>query len=348
MRRELTDHQKRCVNAILANVTEYLDLRFVMSAEVNPRLRDIWPNLQYLQTAQLRNSLGNDKAWGAHRHVIAELLCGSDKQKIYDIFNPSNQSSIQGEIVEKRDDVGHKTADVLEIHDFRTLYGAIEPSVSEISAVMQIYIWWDLKDASELAKFQLKIRRIRELETQWSEEWAKYYRVVLKKKEDEGLPEKEEAVTHEYEDLKYTVENFIGRRENEPGHVIIIDRKRPSGEDPADKLIQAIAREQVLMREIEGGQKLDDAMRGQFAKALNVAEDALTAEMQTDYLARTIAEQKGRLRRVLIESKGGEPFNFKEAQAEAMKKKYEEVTAGRASMSDLTPRPTAVQIESAG
>ncbi len=348
MRRELNEHQKRCVNTIMANVTEYLDLRFIMSAEVNPRLRDIWPNLQYLQLSQLRNSLASDKAWGAHRHVIGELLCSSDKQKIYDIFNASNQNSVQGEIVEKRDDTTHKTADVLEIHDFRTLYGAIEPSVSEISAVMQIYIWWDLKDASELAKFQLKLRRIKDIESQWSDEWATYYHQVLKKKEEEGPATQEEALEHEYEDMKYTVENFLGRREHEKGHVIIIDRKRPTGLDPADTLIQTIAREQVLLRDIQDGRELDPAVRTQFAKALGVQEDALTKDLEIEYLSRTIGEQKGRLRRTLIETKGGEPFNFKVAQAEAMKKKYEEATLGRQRMSDLTPRPTEEQVESVG
>jgi len=319
MKRELTDHEKRCVNAILSHVTEYFDLRFTMSVEVSPRLKTIWPNLQWLLLAQLRNTITNDKAWGAHRHVIGDLLCSPDTQKIFDIFNPSNQVSILGEIVEKRADSGHKTADVLEIHDFRTLYGAIEPSASELAAVMQIYTWWDLKDAAELAKFKIKLRRIKELETNWSDQWGTYYRQYVKKKAEEGPLAQQDVLELEYTDLKQTVEAFLGRRENEPGYKIIIDRKpQETADDPADKLIQAVAREQVLMADLVAGKPLDPATRDQFARALHITPENVTAEKELEYLRNVIAEQKSKLKRALQEGGAGEAYNFKEAQAIAV------------------------------
>ena len=77
-RRELSDYQHRCVETIIAQITEYLAQRHSMTVRANARFRTIWPDLEWQMVQQLRNTLENDKMWGPKRFVIGELLCGDD------------------------------------------------------------------------------------------------------------------------------------------------------------------------------------------------------------------------------------------------------------------------------
>lgn len=333
MKRELTEHQRRCVNAILANVQEYLELRHQMTAEVNPRVQNVWPMLQFLMVEQLRNTLSNDKAWGATRYVIGEVLCSPDRQKISDIFLPTNQVSIMNEIVEKKAEASHKTSDVLEIHDFRTMYAAIDPSVAQMSTVMQICIWWDLKDAADLAKFQIKVRRIKELQAgTWSPEMARAYAPVFKRKEDEPPVSRMEVLEFEFNDLKYVVEQFNARRQAEPAYRIVLGHKPAPADDGSDRLIQAIAREQILIHELESGGRIDGPVREQLARGMNVAPDAVAPDAALAYLKGAVGEQKQRLKKALAEGRRGEPYNYKVAQADTMQRIYGEIAAGHAAL----------------
>lgn len=333
MKRELTEHQRRCVNTILANAQEYLELRYQTTVEVNPRIQNVWPTLQWLQLEQLRNTLSNDKGWGATRYVIGEVLCSPDRQKISDIFLPTNQVSIMNEVVEKRDEARAKTSDVLEIHDFRTMYAAIEPSVAQLSTVMQICMWWDLKDAADLAKFHLKVRRIKELQAgTWSPEMARTYAPVFKRKEDEPALTRMEVLEFEFADLKYVVEQFTARRHAEPAYRMVVAHKPPPADDASDRFIQAIAREQVLIHEIEGGRPPEGPVRDQLARAMGTTADHVTSDTALAYLRNTVAEQKRQLKKALNDARHGEPYNFKVAQAEQMQRIYGEISAGHAQL----------------
>ncbi len=329
MIRELTEHQKRCSDLIVARMQEYLDLRFTMACRANPRFETAWPDLQWLLLQQLRNVIENDKMWGPKRFVISELLCGHDKAKIQDIFNPSNQASIQTEIVEKKEQGGHKTADVLEIHDFRTLYAAIDPGIAQITAVMQVYMWWDLRDAVDLSKFEIKLGQIKELQNGVSDHQIKEYVGLMGKVDGDHPPTPEEIVDWECEELRNAVDQFLARRNGEPGYKIILaQRNSKETENQIDILISTIAREQVLKSRIKSGQSIDDSIRQQLAKALRVQPTELTAEMELKYLGTVIAEHKSKLRQALLHGESGEQYNFKLDQASAMYQQYEEFIKG--------------------
>jgi hypothetical protein len=327
MRHALTEYQHRCVELIIGQVREYLGLRYAQTTRANPRFKECWADLEWQQIQQLRNVLENDKAWGPKRYVIAELLCGDDKTKVKDLFTATNQNTIQTEVVEKHEKITHTTGDVMEIHDFRTLYEAIDPAIATITSVMQVYIWWDLLDAAHCARFQLKLERVKEIEAGNIAPYRDYYIDLLRTPESE--PSTQDMFMYELGELKYSVDQFQRRRDGEPGYQIIIARAGIGKDEGVDRLISTIARQQMLLSSIEGGTPPDDRVKQQIARALNTEADQLTNEQILKYLRTLMNDEKGKLRAALDVESEGEPYNFKLAQAEAMKKKFAAVAGDR-------------------
>lgn len=335
MHRDLNAHQKRCSEAIVAHINEYLDRRALVTTRANPRMRDLWPNLQWTILTQLRKTIENDKMWGPNRYVLAEVFCSDDRQKIRDLFNPTNQVSIQTEVVEKRDTAGHKTADVLEIHDFRTLYGAIEPSVASAASVMQIYIWWDLPDACDLARTDLRAERLRKLASEGatSEEVARYCQLMQRAESDP--PDAEAIAAYELKLMHKDLERMAMRRAEEPGYQVI-PAARPRAENAeADSLIGEVARELAVMKTLTSGEPIDGKLRAQFARALHVAEDAVTNDMAADLLSRKLMDNKSKLRELLSQECDGDFYNFKQAQLQEAERMFQSLLGGR----DLSQLP---------
>lgn len=326
----LNEQQRRCVDSIVNQMKEYLEHRYVMTVQANPRYETAWPSLQWLQLQQLRNTLSGEKMWGPTRYVVGEVLCSNDKPKIRELFQPTNQVCIQTEVVEKEDKSGHKTADILDIHDFKTLYAAIDPNISTIASVIQIYMWWDLRDASELCRFHFRIARYKEMEKGVDDTWQKFYRSAMKRGEEGGMPSQEEILDYECEMAEDALSEFIGRRESEPGYMLIL-AQRPVQRQDSDHLIETLAREIVLLGSLDKGQSLDDNLKQHFARALGVSADQVSDDAVKNHLRNAIADGKTRLRSLLMEqSGGGELYNFKLAQAEAMKKKFQQILGERA------------------
>lgn len=346
VRRELTDYQHRCVETIIAQVGEYLAQRHAMTVRANARFRTIWPDLEWQMVQQLRNTLENDKMWGPKRFVIGELLCGDDKSKVRDIFSPTHQASIQTEVVEKRDEAKAKTSEVMEIHDFRTLYGYIDPAIATAATLMQMFIWWDLADASDCAKFQIKMERIENIERGQAPAWTEYYNEILRK--PEGMPNAEDMILYELNELRQCVEAFGARRQSEPGYRIIIARHAKGVDEASDRLISAVARELVLLRQIEAGQKPDDKVREQIARALAVEAATLRDEQMVKYLRGLINDQKKKLHDALESESEGEGYNFKVAQAESMKRRLTAAIGTRVLPSQTSPTMSSSSVPVGG
>lgn len=329
MKRNLTEPQQRSVNLILGFMREYLDLRFLVAIRANPRFESPWPDLQFLLLAQLRNTLENDKMWGPQRYVIGELLCSTDKLKQRDLFSSTHQSSLQAEIVERTDKAGHKTSDVLEIHDFKTLYSAMDPAVANIASVIQICMWWDLPDGTDLAKFHFRAHCYKEVQKGFTEEHKHLYSHLIHKGEGAGAVTQEDVLDFECVAMRDALESFCERRNAEPGYKLILARRDVVHDHATDNLISTLARELVLLSKVEKGEKLDDAINGHLANAMNVSPEQLKQEAVMNYLGSAISEAKRRLRNALNESTGGETYNFKQSQADGIRRMYHELVGER-------------------
>jgi hypothetical protein len=339
MHRKLTDSAQRAVDRIMSNMQEYLDLRYLMISRANPRLETVWPDLAWQHMRQLRNTLSNDKMWGPNRYVIGEVLVSDDAQKVRDIWTPTNQNSIQTEVVEKTEKIQHKTSDVLDVHDFRTLYGSLDPSIATVVGAIQCYMWWDLPDACDLAKFDFKAEIVRKVVAEGASAPMKEFYARQLKMDDGHLPSAEDITLCELRRMRACVDRFTERRNGEPGYQMIVARKPTDGDDSVDRLVSAIARELVLLRTIESGQPIDDAVKQQFAQALRVDPASLSTAMEVDYLHKMLADHRRRLRHMMTSGgAAGEAYAYKEAQAEAIRHKLEELAGGR-DISDPKPEP---------
>lgn len=336
--RKLQEKQRRAVDAILQHMKEYLDLRYQMALRANPRFESSWPDLQWLALQQMRNTLSGEKMWGPDRFVVGEVFVSNDDAKIRDLFSSTNQRSIMNEVVERKEDTGHKTADILEIHDFQSLYSAIDPNIANIAAVMQIYLWWDLPDAVELARFSFKAKRYKDLREDYSDQWAQFYAVVMGRDEEENPPAQDEVLNYEADRMRETVEAFCARRNGEPGYKLILARE-VRHEDHEDNLIRRLARETLLLQTVEKGETPDETIQEQLAKAMQIEPTDLTQEMMQTYLTNLINEHKSRLRAVLTGSLGGETYNFKDSQAKLLVQRFRELVGDRQTQTEAESPP---------
>ncbi|MEQ8820166.1 MAG: hypothetical protein RLY93_07950 [Sumerlaeia bacterium] len=317
-----TEYAKKGINALIERMQEYLDLRYAQFSRVNPRIEGVWPDLAWQSLQQLRQTYENTKAWGPNRFCVGAILVSDDLVKIRDLFSVNHQSSIMAEVIE-RDDPNAKGKDASEVNDMRSLYTSLEPSVSGVVSLIQFCMWWDMEDAVDLTRFDFKMESLGRLRRgQLPEGAAAEYHRRMHRREEEPHPTVEEIVKHEVDQVRRIVERFTERRANEPGFKMIIARRKSSAADQLDRLIGIIAREQVLLTNLEAGKEVDEGLKAQFAKALQVSVDALDAKMERDYLQRMVTDHKRQLRSTMTDQAGGIPYNFKEAQAEVIRDKY--------------------------
>ena len=325
MAAKLTEEQKRTVDEIVKNMEEYLNARRQMTVRANPKIEGLWPDLQYLLLIQFRITMEGDKMWGPERYIVGDILTGDDKQKIRDLYTPTNQRSILTEIVEKAEDKSQTTGDVMQIHDFKTLYSAIDPSISEAAVVMETYMWWDLPFACDLARMTLRLERFRKVKENYTESLQQIYDHSMELPEGKK-PEQEDALIWETLNVLETMEAFHLRREAEAGYqAIIANRQTKDATSQADQLIGALARELVILKKIDDGEELETAVREKIAGAMQMGPSNVTNEIARSYLTNIVTDQKARLQELLSgHTVGGERYNFRQAQLERMQKVYME------------------------
>ncbi|MCC6546299.1 hypothetical protein IT570_03935 [Candidatus Sumerlaeota bacterium] len=321
-----TPLQKRAVEAIMAKMQSYLDMRFQQIRRINSKVDAIWDDLTWQQLSQLRTSLSGDKGFGPQRFHVGELFLSDDQRRIRELLSVKSQNSLLGEIVEEKEKDTHRTGGGLEVHDMRTLFHAIDPGLDKMIGLVQTFIWWDLEDAVDLARFEKKVGIVRAFEENGiTDEMADYYRELIGV---DKKPSAEEVILHECRMLARTLELFRLRRNSEHGYQMIVKREMQAAENP-DVIIEATANQMGMLRALRGGKELDSVLKEQFAKALGCEPSAVTTERATSFLDSTVQANKKRLRTGLMGSGSGQPYNVKRAQLEEMEKRFEETVRDR-------------------
>jgi hypothetical protein len=286
----------------------------------------VWEDLTWQQVAQIRFSLSGDKPFGPERFVVADLLLGDDIRKIKDLFNPVAQSSLLGEIVERKEEKSHGTAGQLEIHDMRSLYSAVDPSVQSIVQLIQTFVWWDLEDAADRARFDRRVAAIQRVDAgKLTQHDRDAYKAPMK---TERAITDADIVAFELKMLKYCVESFRARRLADKGYQMIITREATAAQDP-DMLIGALAQENMLAKTLRQGRDIDAGMKAQFAKAMGCEAAEATADRILPFLEARIAEHRKLLRDALNGNVSGAPNDFKKLQLAELEHRYEELSRGR-------------------
>lgn len=312
---QLTHLQKRGVESILGRVNVYLDARYQQIRRIQPKFETVWEDLVWQQTTNLRNTLAGDKAWGPQRFNVAEVMLGDDNKKIRDLMGGTPQANLMNEVVEEKESQTKGTGSRLEIHDMRTLYSSIDSSLANAVQLIQTFIWWDLEDGADLARFEKKVSMIRAFEENGiTPEMESYYNVLMHS--DKKLSA-DDVILYECKMLKRTVEGIRARRVLEPSYQMIIRRETLPNENP-DALIAGIAYQMNVLDGLRRQGTIDDATTDQFAKAMGIEPGAVTPDKAAAFLAGTIAENKKRLKNALNGSGGGAQTNFKRSQLDEL------------------------------
>ena len=317
-----TPAQKRAVEAILHQAQDYVDMRFEQVRRINPHIEAIWDDVSWQQMTGLRISLASDKSFGPVRCHVGETLLGDDLRRAAEFFNPNSQVNLLGEIIEEREKETARTAGVLEIHDMRSLFRAVEPTLERIVTLLQTFVWWDLNDAVDLARFDKKLNMALSLrEKAITPEIAEYYKSLM------GVEEKPDtytAVTYELKMLEKTVESFRLRRSGDFGYRMIVMREKGHG-DNVDTIIDAIASQNSLLKSLQGGSELEGSVRNQLAKAMNKDPNEVTPPAAMSFLESTVDKNKKRLKQSLLGQSSGPPYNCKARDLQELEAQLEEI-----------------------
>lgn len=321
-----TSLQRKAVESILKGIRQLLEHRYAQVRRINPKVELVWDDLQWQLLASLKVTLSGDKAFGATRFHVGETLLGDDVRKSREFFSPKAQQSLLGEIVEEKESDAHRTAGTLEIHDMRSLFRRIDPSLESIATLLQTFIWWDLEDAALLARFDKKANMVAAFEKQGiTPEMAAYYQEIL------GMskrPDAADVILHELKMMEQSVEFFRTRRNEEKAHQIIIVRERAAAENP-EVIIDAIAGQQQMLKAMKTNGTIEDTARQQFAKALKCEPDEVTPERAIPFLENMVSQNRERLKVSLGSGGSGNPYNLKLKMLKDLEEKLKAVVGDR-------------------
>ncbi|MGI8907136.1 MAG: hypothetical protein ACR2IE_11675 [Candidatus Sumerlaeaceae bacterium] len=242
----------RNVSGILESIRDYLRMREEQAVRINPRLAGIIEDIAWVQVQNLHRLLERPKAFGGEKYRVADVLSSADDLKRKALLGTTDQNSIVSEIINRGDEQTKRVAD-LTIHDMRTLFRMIDPSLENIVQLIQHWIYWDLPDASDLHNFEEQARRLDTLRTMdLSEELRGKYRPAIGKSVDQPVSEGE-VLNFELKRLESICMRFVNRRNEDEAFQMIIGRDDAAGEpydykkSQADKLKQRLEGEKQLI-----------------------------------------------------------------------------------------------------
>ncbi len=310
----------RNAEAILNHVQEYLAIRFDHAGRINPPIRTVKEDLLYHELANVRHSLLGEKIYGPIRQVVADVLLGDDRKKREGILSRNDQNSIQVEIVSHcQDERSEATRGQIKIHDLKTFYASINPALSDFMDLVETWIWWDLPDAVELARFELKLgvlQMIRQgrFTPEMRKRYAQHIQTQAGGAEEQGPMSNEDIVRYEVDELKSIRERWAYRRASERGYMYVLKRDEVPPPDQKE-LIHQIADKIREYDQVEMLSEVNPEMRQRYAREMHLTPDKIERKHVLEHLQAELLEiEREMLRAADHERELGAPYNYKERQ----------------------------------
>jgi hypothetical protein len=316
----------RHTELIISRLTEYLSIRFNLAERINPHLKSIKQDLLFHELANVRLCLMATKAYGPIRFGVADILMGDDDKKRRSLLSPTDQSSIQVELVSHcQDERVESTRGQIRIHDLKTFYAALNPELSDMIDLLETWIWWDLPESAELARFEQKlgvIARVRQGGLP-PEMRKRYATIILSTGEEETVMttvSDEDILRYELTQLVHIRDQWKHRRGNELGYMCVLKRdKLPSPDE--EELIHAIAERVREYDAIETAETITDEIQHRYAPDLKTAPQKITKEVILTFIkSRLMAVEREMVEADDPNQRLGQPYNFKNRQGEQMDK----------------------------
>ncbi len=335
---------ERHTELISSRLIEFLSIRFDHAGRINPRIKAIKQDLIYHEMANVRRCLMGDKIYGPLRRKVSDVLLGDDEKIRKLLMSPTDQTSIQVELVSHcQDQRKEATRGQVRIHDLKAFYSSIEPWLADFMDLIETWIWWDIYDAAEQVRFEQKlgmIAHIRQgrLTPELRKRYASLIHVGGTDDGEGGAPVTvgdDEVIKYELAQLERIRDQWAYRRADEHGYMFILKRDELASPSQGT-LIHRIADKVREYDMVDRTEALDEEMRHRYAIELKILPDKVTRELvlemiQTDL----IALERESLKQADHDTQLGPPYNYKARLLEMMERKVAElaqsISPGRAA-----------------
>lgn len=343
-----TDKHKQNVDGILKHLNDFLDKRFGQARRINPSAARAEADMRLHMGEVMRSVLARAKGFGPLRLVVADILASDDAEKRVALFNPTDQVSLLNEIVPVEEELKQRRAGQLEIHDVRTLYRSLDPSLEKILTLVETWIWWDLLDAAERFRFDLQERILQNLRgCNLDAPMVDYYRQEMKTRPGVDIS-RTDMVKFELARAKEILDRFEVRRLAEGGHEIIGVNLERDGNSEADACTVRLAKRLTAidkMRLLADGE-VEKTIRDYYAPQIGLPADRVTAQAIADYENRLARRDRQTLVELLTNNcTTGETLSYKLVLLQDMRCRFDTLCTIFGATAHAAPSPaTAVAV----
>lgn len=235
---------QRGAEQIIGHLNEYLSIRYDHASRINPNLKHMKLDLMYHEMSNVRRTLLSEKIYGPVKQVVTDVFLGDDDDKRRKLMSPSDQTSVQVELVSHcQDDKVEATRGQIRFHDLKSYYSAIDPNLNNFIDLFETWIWWDLLDSVELARFEQKFSRMQTVrQGRLSDESRKRYSTIIHPPK-EGEPQAaqatdDEVLRYEFAKMAQIREQWKFRHGGELGYKFVLkrDEEAPANGDEEPRL----------------------------------------------------------------------------------------------------------------
>lgn len=312
------DTLKQHAEGIIAELSDYFEVRYQMMTRVNPSLSSMHADLLWLQMEKVRDIVIGEKMFGPERWRVAQILASRDEAKRAAVMGPIDQASILNELVPEQEE-GERRPGFVVVRSMKALYTSLDPSLGPVIELTDIWLWWDVLDAADRYNFKRQCKRIESLQKRdLTPELQTHYLEAMHVREEREL-KREEILSFEFAYLDSICRAFTARRDEEESYQRIIKMDPIGGDDSLDDLIVTLSRHITARKKLGTEDGLDDRLREYYSKVLKCDADQVTAERATAHEDLSILRLREDLRVALERGEAlGPPYAYKMRQAEEM------------------------------
>jgi hypothetical protein len=337
---------QQCADAIMKRLNDYLSIRFDQAIRINARLRTLKQDLTYHEVESVRTCLMGEKIFGTVRLLVANILMSDDEKKRRGLLSPSDQTSIQVELVSHvRETVKQATRGQIRIQDLKSFYAAIDPTLTDMIDLLETWIWWDIYDSSELARFDQKLGVIQMIrQGRGSPELRKHYGSLIvpaaanASDAQHEHPEvtDEEIIAYEFHNAEHIRDQWKLRREDDHGYMFVLQRDELPVTNHAETT-RALVDLALEHDHLDSVTELDEPMRVIYAAKLKLPADKVSRQGALEWIQARMTEAGRELAKSTDgDSHLGPPYRFKLRQFDFIEKRLRDL---KAQIKDILPEP---------
>lgn len=346
------------LDGVMKHMQIYMSLREAAACRINKSLVGVLNDIIWMQMTNLIKVLSGYKSYGPEKYRVCDVMAGWDENRKREFFQLTGQNTIMHEI-SPRDDKNVKNAVADEvIHDLKTFFKAMNPGIESMVELVESWIMWDVRDATDIFNFEEQIKKLVILRNrELPPEFLRQYAGEMNKMAGED-PTQADVYVFELNRLRSLITGLIIRLREQKPYKMIVARRTEVVNNAIDMELQSVARHcraLEMIAALPDGPITDEKVRAHYGAVLALESERITKAAVTEYESAQIGEGKIRLRTMLDDTTDGEAYNYKSEQVFELKDQYDAeaelgkqkfATAGVAMPQQMPSDPNAMFTQS--